>query len=75
MAKTRQHLPHRLRGRHQTGADGSKSYYTKIGVDFPIKNGAGLALQMGALPVNGRPIILQITDDDRAGDAAEGVEA
>jgi hypothetical protein len=54
---------------------GSKSYYTKIGVGFPIKNGAGLALQLDALPVSGRLIVLQMDDDDRASDAADRVEA
>jgi DNA primase len=49
--------------------DATKTYYTKIGVAFPIKGGAGLSLQMDALPLNGRLIVLEITDDETPDEA------
>ena len=58
----------------RTGDD-TKSYYTKIGVAFPIKNGAGLSLQMDALPLNGRLIVLEITDDEAPDEAARPAAA
>lgn len=42
----------------------SKSHFTRIGVAWPIKGGAGLSLQLDALPVNGRLIVMEFTDDD-----------
>lgn len=42
----------------------TKSYYTKIGVAFPVKKGAGLSLVLDALPLNGRLVVLEMTDDN-----------
>ena len=41
-----------------------KSFYTKIGVAWPIKNGAGLSIKLEALPINNRLIVTEISDED-----------
>ncbi len=42
----------------------AKFFYTRIGAGWPIKNGAGLSLQLDAMPINGRLVVLEIGEDD-----------
>lgn len=44
--------------------EGKKSIWSRVGVAFPTKNGAGLSIKLNALPVNGRLVILPAKDED-----------
>lgn len=37
---------------------GDKSYYTRIGVAFPLEKGPGFSVLFDALPMNGRVLIV-----------------
>lgn len=56
---------------------GSKPFFTRIGSAWPIKNGAGLAIELDALPIGSRIVVMEFdkTDlkprDDTAGDLGE----
>ena len=38
--------------------EGDKGFFTRIGAAWPIKDGTGFSLQLDALPVNGRIVLL-----------------
>lgn len=42
----------------------SKSYFTRIGAAWPLKNASGFSIQLDALPVNGRLVVMEIGDED-----------
>jgi hypothetical protein len=46
------------------GKNGTKAYFTKIGVAWPIRDGAGLSIQLDALPINPRLVLMEFDDDD-----------
>jgi hypothetical protein len=48
------------------GKNGTKAYFTKIGVAWPIKGGAGLSIQLEALPINPRLVLMEFDDQDEA---------
>lgn len=47
-----------------------KTYYTRIGVAFPIKDGTGWSLRFDALPVSGQAVMFPPKAD--SGNAARG---
>lgn len=47
------------------GTNATKAFYTRIGAGWPIKNGTGISIQLDALPVNGRLIVLEISEDEQ----------
>jgi hypothetical protein len=50
------------------GDNPPKSYFTRIGAAWPIKNGSGLSLQLEALPLNGRLVLLEVGEDENVTD-------
>jgi hypothetical protein len=54
----------------RTDAAGTKSFFTRIGAAWPIKGGAGLSIQLDALPVNGRLVVMEFDADELPDDAS-----
>ena len=53
-------------------ADGKKARsWTRIGVAFPHKDGTGFNVDLHALPLDGRIVLLPPSDDARADERAE----
>ena len=42
----------------------TKTFYTRIGSAWPIKNGTGFSIALTALPINGRLVVLEFDDED-----------
>jgi len=59
---------HKVLSVTERSGDGAnaKAYYTRIGAGWPIKNGSGISLQLDALPLNGRLIVLEMDEEDNA---------
>ena len=45
------------------------AFWTRVGSAWPHKDGKGLNIVLSALPVNGRIVLREYTDDDAAEDA------
>lgn len=46
------------------GKDKTKPHFTRIGAAWPIKDGTGFSIQLDAMPINGRLVLLEFDDDD-----------
>ena len=57
------------------GDNDSKSFFTRIGSAWPIKDGKGLSIVLDALPLNGRLVLLEFDDEDTNTKPAKGKKA
>ena len=53
------HRPQRLDAMTPRETKDGKTFWTKCGVAFPSKNGPGWNVQLDALPVNGKLILME----------------
>jgi hypothetical protein len=51
---------------------GDKSYYTRIGVAFPLEKGPGFSVLFDALPTNGRVLIVPERGEGPSEDSGNG---
>ncbi len=56
---------------YETSAGKSGKRWTKIGVAFPHKDGTGFNIELRALPLDGRLVLLLPQDDDANADGRE----
>ena len=56
---------------YETSAGKSGKRWTKIGVAFPHKDGSGFNIELRALPLDGRLVLLLPQDDDADTDGRE----
>jgi len=49
--------------------EGQDDFWLNLGLVFPHKDGGGFNIMLQALPLDGKLVCRQITDDDKAGDA------
>jgi len=47
--------------------EGKKGIWTRIGAAWPTKDGKGLSIQLDALPLDGRLILIEPKPDDKPG--------
>jgi hypothetical protein len=55
----------------EPGANEQSGFWTRIGSAWPHKDGKGLNIVLSALPVNGRIVLREYTDDDAKADEAK----
>lgn len=51
---------------------GQKSFWTRVGVAWPMKNGTGYTVNLDALPANGKLVMMPPKDDDQRGGGRGG---
>ena len=49
--------------------EGQDDFWLNLGLVFPHKDGGGFNIMLQALPLDGKLVCRQITDDDKAGGA------